>query len=141
MPSLNFGDAPTWLQWVIAVAAVITLVGGAIRLIPPAWRAVRSIVTLANDLEGLPQELAELRKFREETSLTLAQQNTTLAQQDTKVTEIHHEVHYNDGSSVKDATLRIELGVKGLYGEVDQLKAADEEIRTQLNKKEEGEPK
>jgi hypothetical protein len=130
MPSLNFGDAPVWLQWVIMILAVTAFIAGAIRAIPPAWRFVTRFVTTVNELADLPTELGELRKFRSDTSVTLAQQNTTLATQNQKIAEIHHEVHFNNGSSVKDATVRteeaverVEMGVKGLYGEVDGVKA------------------
>lgn len=129
MPSLNFGDAPAWLQWILAVAAVLAFIGGGIRAIPPAWRFVTRFVSTVNELAELPGELAELRKFRSDTGVTLAEQNATLAKQDQKIAEIHHEVHFNNGSSVKDATARIEKGVKGLYDEIDALKDADADMR------------
>lgn len=141
MPSLNFGDAPIWLQWLLAVAAVLAFIGGGVRAIPPAWRFVTRFVTTVNDLGELPTELAELRKFRTETAVTLAQQNTILAKQDTKIAEIHHEVNFNNGSSVKDAAVRteravkrVEEGVKGLYDEIDTLKQADADLRKDFEK-------
>lgn len=129
MPSLNFGDAPAWLQWLLAVAAVLAFIGGGIRAIPPVWRFVSRFVSTVNELAELPGELAELRKFRSDTAVTLSDQNTTLAKQDKKIAEIHHEVHFNNGSSVKDATARIEKGVAGLYEEIDALKDADADMR------------
>lgn len=141
MPSLNFGDAPIWLQWLLAVAAVLAFIGGGVRAIPPAWRFVTRFVTTVNDLGELPTELAELRKFRTETAVTLAQQNTILAKQDAKIAEIHHEVNFNNGSSVKDAAVRteravkrVEEGVKGLYDEIDTLKQADADLRKDFEK-------
>lgn len=122
MPSLNFGDAPPWLQWLLAVAAVVAFITGAIRAIPPAWKFVSRFVTTVNELAELPEELGELRKFRADTGVTLAKQ-------DQRIAEIHHEVHFNNGSSVKDATARIEKGVAGLYEEIDNLKSTDAEMR------------
>jgi len=141
MPSLNFGDAPTWLQWLLAVAAVLAFIGGGVRAIPPAWKFVTRFVTTMNDLGELPAELAELRTFRTETAITLAKQNTALARQDKRIAEIHHEVHFNNGSSVKDAAVRtekavtrVEEGVAGLYDEIDTLKKADAELRDDFQK-------
>jgi hypothetical protein len=141
MPSLDFSQAPPWLQWLLAVAAVIGFIVGAIRGIPPAWRFVTRFVGTVNNLAELPVELAAMKTFREETKLTLAQQNVTLAKQnatlasqDQKIAEIHHETHFNNGSSIKDATVRIEEGVKGLYGEIVDLKQEDADLRSDFEK-------
>lgn len=134
MPSLNFGDAPAWLQWLLAVAAVLAFIGGGVRAIPPAWRFVSRFVTTVNELAELPGELAELRKFRSDTGVTLAEQNATLAKQDQKIADIHHEVNFNNGSSTKDAIVRVEEGVAGLYTEIDALKEADADMRQDLER-------
>ena len=44
----------------------------------------------------------------------MADTTATLKSQDEKIAEIHHEVQYNNGTSVKDSIERIEdhLGVK-----------------------------
>lgn len=61
---------------------------------------------------------------------------------DERISEIHHEVHFNNGSSVKDAAIRTELavgeladtaarlevGVAGLYERVDELAAVDDRL-------------
>lgn len=136
MPSLDFSQAPLWLQWLLAVAAIIGFIVGAIKGIPPAWRFVTRFVSTVNDLAELPTELAEMKTFRQETKLTLAQQNvtlakqnTTLASQDQKIAEIHHETHFNNGSSIKDATVRIETGVAGLYTKIEALEKEDADLR------------
>lgn len=56
-----------------------------------------------------------------------------------KVDEIHHEVHYNNGSSVKDAVRRVEKklgqveeGVAGLYRRADASDLADANLRREL---------
>lgn len=127
MPSLDFSQAWPWLQWVLAVAAVITFVAGAIRGIPPAWRAVTRFVTTINALNDLPDELAKQKQFRADTKTTLDDQNV-------KIDEIHHEVHYNNGSSVKDAVGRVESGVAGLYTETDELKKTTVALQEDLDK-------
>lgn len=61
---------------------------------------------------------------------------------DRRIGEIHHEVHFNNGSSVKDSAIRTELavgelretakrlevGVAGLYTRVDDLAAVDDRL-------------
>jgi len=118
MPSLNFGEAWPWLQWIIAAMAIIGFIGGAIRVIPSAWRVVSRMVTTINALSDLPDELKLQAEFRDETK-------TRFDEQDKQISEIHHEVHYNNGSSVKDATKRIETGVEGLYKQIEELKDSD----------------
>ena len=128
MPSLDFSNAWPWLQWLLAITAVVAFLAGAIKGIPPAWRAISTFVTTINSLQDLPAELSKQRQFRAEvrTTLsgqdkTLADQNLLLAKQDTKVGEIHHEVHFNNGSSVKDGIARVEEGVAGLYKVTETL--------------------
>jgi hypothetical protein len=101
MPSLDFSQAWPWLQWVIAVAAVVAFIAGAIRTVPPAWRVVSTFVKTINALADLPGELEKQAQFRADTE-------RTLAGQDKQIADIHHEVHYNNGSSVKDAIRRVE---------------------------------
>jgi hypothetical protein len=58
-----------------------------------------------------------------------------IARTDQRIAEIHHEVHYNNGSSVKDAVRRVENGVAGLYDEIAELKEADDAIRRDIDGK------
>ena len=102
MPSLDFSHAWPWLQWVVAASVVIGVIVGAIRGIPAAWRLVSTFVKTINALSDLPDELEKQAKFRVDTEATLTAQNEQIA-------DIHHEVHYNNGSSVKDAIRRVEL--------------------------------
>lgn len=106
MPSLDFSQAWPWLQWVIAAAAVVAFLAGAIRGVPAAWRVVSTFVKTINALSDLPDELEKQAAFREKTE-------ATLASQDKQIADIHHEVHYNNGSSVKDAIRRVELKLDG----------------------------
>jgi len=118
MPSLNFGDAWPWLQWVIAVAAVVAFLGAAIRVVPAVWRSVKRFIQTVDSLADLPEELVSQKQFREETT-------QTLASQDTKIAEIHHEVNFNNGSSVKDSITRVEASVTALRKDVDELVKKD----------------
>ncbi|MGN6200032.1 hypothetical protein [Humibacter sp.] len=147
MPSLDFSHAWPWLQWIIAVAAVVAFLGGAIRVIPGAWRAVSRFVTTINSLADLPE-------FIKRTDDSIAAQNTVLAKQSRQLDGVFHETHRNDGSSIKDSTVRlekavadltasteglhgrmdrVETGVAGLYGKVDELEAADGEADERLD--------
>lgn len=90
--------------WVLGVLAIITFV-------VKVWPKLRALVKLVDALAILPA-------FIERT--------------DTKLAEIHHETHNNDGSSIKDSVDRIELGVRGLYNRTDALEAADTKLREDL---------
>lgn len=110
------------LAIVIAAIVVLFLIG---RGVYRAWPVIKQFVLTVNAITGLPE-------FMERTDATLAGQNQ-------KIAEIHHEVHFNNGSSVKDAAVRtekavgrVERGVKGLYKEIARLDAADADLRTDL---------
>lgn len=47
---------------------------------------------------------------------SIAQQMLSLV---TKVDEIHHETHHNDGSSIKDAVARLEDAIRGVNARLD----------------------
>ena len=38
-----------------------------------------------------------------------------------QIDSIHHETHTNNGSSIKDALGRVEKGVSGLHGRMDDV--------------------
>lgn len=95
------GDV-TLLQAILWAALAVTIIVGFVKL----WPTIRKAVKLTDSL-------AELPDFIERTQKQLA--------------EIHHEVHYNNGSSVKDAqrrteqaVARVEEGVAGLYEKFDK---------------------
>ena len=60
-------------------------------------RAILTFARVVDAVQGLPD-------FIDRTDSTLEEQNK-------KISEIHHEVHFNDGSSVKDAVIRTEQDV------------------------------
>lgn len=109
-----FGDMPaiTVVFWVLAIVALITF-------LVKAWPAIRHAVEVVDALRQLPSLVTEMNTT-----------TTALGSLRTQVTEIHHEVHFNNGSSVKDATGRIEAGVAGLYERIDQT---DSDLREHID--------
>ena len=93
--------AAPWLVWLIDAGVIVSALTAIIRFGPPAWRTASRFVATINALAELPEALIEQADFRLRTT-------ATLAAQDVKIEEIHHEVNYNNGSSVKDAIERIE---------------------------------
>ncbi|RJT88134.1 hypothetical protein D6T64_12165 [Cryobacterium melibiosiphilum] len=110
-----FGDTPAAevAVWLFAAFIVVSL-------LIKVWPFLSKLVALGNALPSL----TALPAFMARTDETLAAQTKTMAAHDLKISEIHHEVNYNNGSSVKDAVERVELGVKGLYDRVDASDAA-----------------
>lgn len=132
MPSIDYGHAPVWLQLLIAAVAVIGFILAVIGFIRKVWPIVTRFVRTVNSLAELPTFIEDSKEFREETK-------ATLAQQDEKIAEIHHETHKNDGSSIKDSTIRseeaierVELGVKGLYDRLELTDAAAAQMRRDI---------
>lgn len=66
--------------WVIGILAIIAF-------FVKGWPKIRAFVRLVDALGELPQFMVDTK---------------------TKIDDIHHEVHYNNGSSVKDAIARLE---------------------------------
>lgn len=97
-----------WNSISVAQAAVWVLGGFAVLVfVVKAWPFIRNTFRILDALVRLP-EVVE------------------------KVDEIHHEVHYNNGSSVKDAVKRVEDGIAGLYLRVDSIDRRDKEVRADL---------
>lgn len=117
----DFSNLPGWLQTVLAITAIagaLIAIGAFIR---KTWPVVIQFVQTVISLQTLPD-------FMDQTTETLAGQNV-------KIAEIHHEVQFNNGSSVKDAVTRVEKsqkvalvnqqrledGIKGLYNRTEVL--------------------
>jgi hypothetical protein len=125
-----------WLPAALWILAILTLLAVVIRGSVKAWPFFKAFVLTVISIQGLPE-------FMDRT-------DTTLANQDEKIAEIHHEVNYNNGSSVKDAVNRLEVGartdrkmqrriekgVAGMYTRIEgietqltELHDADQEMR------------
>lgn len=109
----------TWHEFwdTVSVAqAAIWVVGGlaVLTFIVKAWPFIRNTFRILDSLVRLPDVMD---KFDDMTQ---------------QVADIHHEVHYNNGTSVKDAVMRVEVGVKGLHKRVDLIDRTAAEVRADL---------
>jgi hypothetical protein len=93
--------------WAASLAAVI---GFVVFMRKKGWpwllgtaRAILTFARVVDAVQGLPD-------FIDRTDKTLEHQNK-------KIAEIHHEVHFNNGTSVKDAVTRVEADVKKLLAD------------------------
>lgn len=103
--NLSYNDLPDWAQWLVGLAVIIAAVLAVFGFVKKVWPVLSKFVVTVNALSDLPQFMITTAK--------------TLADQDVKIEQIHHEVNYNNGSSVKDAVKRVEAGVKGIYVRLD----------------------
>lgn len=112
----------TWLAQInlFQIAVVIVALYVISRLLMRFWPWLRKVMELTAALSQLPTFMAAT--------------TATLAAQDTKIEEIHHEVNYNNGGSVKDAVSRVELGVKALFDRADASDQADIDLREELER-------
>jgi len=104
MPSIDYSNAPAWLQWVLAAAGLLALVVGVIQFIRKGWPVLSRFVATINALSDLPEYITESKRVLDE-------QNDSLA-------AIKHEVEYNNGSSVKDAIARVETVLYAAHPEL-----------------------
>ena len=101
MPTISYDHLPALAQTLILLTIIAATVAGVISVVRKSWPVARAFVVTINALAELPVALSDQAAFRVMTT-------ATLAAQDLKIEEIHHEVHFNNGSSVKDAIERIE---------------------------------
>ena len=106
MDWLTFWDTVSVLQVVGWILGALGLIAFAVK----GWPTVRKFVAFIDALFSLPAFIART--------------DETLTEQNVKIQQIHHEVNYNNGSSVKDAVARVELGMKSIHEKVDEQKIA-----------------
>jgi len=99
--------AVSWVQTLATICALIAGLYVSIRFLIRFWPWLKKVIAFIEALGKLP--------------IFMAETNTTMAQQSKALADIHHEVHYNNGTSVKDSMERVELGVKGIYHRLDGL--------------------
>lgn len=106
---------PPWLQWVIVIAAVLAVVAGGIRAVPPLWQFITRIINLVDALTELPD-------FLERNDPILQELNRQI------VNDHGHVILRNQldtvEAGIKDAKRRLERvedGVKGLYDDQENL--------------------
>ena len=78
------------------------------------WPWVRKTATAIVNFAKIVDAVQDLPAFIDRTDKTLKAQNKTLGEQSKQIGDIHHEVHFNNGSSVKDAVIRVETKVDQL---------------------------
>jgi hypothetical protein len=105
------GAVNVW-QSVATISALIAGLYVLTRFLIRFWPWLKKVIAFFDALAQLPV-------FMVDTNKTMAEQNAKLA-------DIHHEVHYNNGTSVKDSMERVELGVKGIYHRLDGLEESVE---------------
>ena len=101
--------APDWLKFLLADTSALQLVFWAVAIIAlltalvRLWPFLKNAVQIVDALVQLP---------------ALAKRVTAMQGQ---IDSIHHETHTNNGSSIKDALGRVEEGVSGLHGRMDDV--------------------
>lgn len=122
LAAINLWDAAIW------VGGAVSFVVGVRVFVRRAWPWLRSFAQAILSTAQLIDSVKGLPAFIERT--------------DARISEIHHEVHFNNGSSVKDSAIRteravgeltetagrLEVGVAGLYRRVDELAAVDDRL-------------
>ena len=103
------------VQLVLWVLAAIALVIFVVKL----WPLVTKFVATVNALADLPAKLETINTIE-----------TKVVGIEAQVKEIHHETHFNSGTSIKDATVRIEQKVDGLQ---ELMESADSEIAERVD--------
>lgn len=129
-------DIPDWLQqwlktvslwdvtlWALGAAVAIWLIR---RFVKKGWPALKLFAKRLTAFINTVDAVVGLPAF-------IARTDATLEAQNTKIADIHHETHNNNGSSIKDSTDRIEEGVAGLYKRVDQLEDNLATLRTDFD--------
>jgi hypothetical protein len=113
------------LLWVVAGVGIVLFIRKGWPWLRKTATAITNFATIVDSVQGLPA-------FIKRTDDGMAAQSVTLAEHTEKIDGIYHETHKNDGSSIKDATVRLEEGVKGLYQEIANLRDADQSIRAEF---------
>ena len=102
---LSYSDLPSWAQWLVVLAIVIAALVAIFGVGRSVWPIIVRMVRNLDTLEKLPD-------FMDRTDAAL----TAQAKQ---VDEVHHEVNFNDGSSAKDAIIRLETDVARIIAHLD----------------------
>lgn len=120
---------PAWfIEWaesvnlwgtLLILTGIVSAIVGVVLFVKKGWPWLKAFAAAIIKTAQVVDAVQELPEFIARTDATLAKQNTTLAKQDERIAEIHHEVHYNNGSSVKDAVRRVETGVADLRARID----------------------
>ena len=110
---------PEFVSWAESVSLwqVIGWIGAAVGtwlFVWKGWPWLRKTATAVVHFAQIVDAVQELPAFIERTDKTLKAQDSAIA-------DIHHEVHFNNGSSVKDGVSRLESGVADLSLKVAEV--------------------
>lgn len=117
------------LQIILGIAAVTAIVTAIVK----AWPWLKKVVRLVDALADLPDFIVTTKDF-------IVTTKDFITRADQRIDEIHHEVRYNNGTSVKDAqkrteaaVQRVEEGVAGLHekfeAHLEDAAARDQRIK------------
>ena len=108
-----FLDDSVFLQTAFWLIALIVLLIAIMKLGP----VLNKFVMIVNAAAGLPVFIAQMNEQRDVDDARRREDDARHAALAKQVGEIHHEVHYNNGTSVKDAVRRVEEKVTLLVAE------------------------
>ena len=111
----------TVVQAIFWILAIVALIGAVVKL----WKPMNQFTAIINATVGLPAYIARA----DARGVTMDEK---IKEIEDKINGIHHEVNYNNGTSVKDAVDRVELGVRGLYKQIEVLARTDDELRREI---------
>lgn len=103
------GKVNAW-QSVATIAVIIIALFVLTSMAMRFWPWLKKIIALVDSLGQLP---------------------AFIIRTDAAIADIHHEVKYNNGSSVKDAIARVELGVRSLHDIVDPAESPTRKTKEQ----------
>jgi hypothetical protein len=110
--------------WSVGIIAVLTLLGR-------GWPRLRGFVRVIDSLGVLPGFIERTEEFQERTTESLVARDETIS-------DIHREVKFNGGSTLKDAIRRLEIAVQGLADRADAAEVAAELLRVDLESNRKG---
>lgn len=122
-----FGDLTVvqLILWLFSAAALIFMVW-------KLWPVITKFVATVNALSDLPTKLKTIDTIESK----IVGIESKVAGIESQVQDIHHETHFNSGTSIKDATVRIEEKVDGLQKLMEdadaELAERDDELEGRL---------
>lgn len=104
-------------QTTATISILIVAIFIVVRMLMRFWPWLRKVMALFDALAKLPKFIVDVMAFIEKVVKYMHDNNEAIG-------EIRHELTTNNGSSVKDAVKRVEIGVVGLHEKVDEQKVA-----------------
>lgn len=125
--------APSWLVNMLQHVSLWDAILGFIFGVGVFWfikkRGWRWVIAFARAILATAEVIDNVRELPEFIKRT----DAALGNHSEQLTSIYHETHNNDGSSIKDAVDRVEIGVKGLYTQTDTLQSGVEGLHGRMD--------